>query len=211
MAIIDHALPTNGPPPPWDRVLRISLFITADWRRRSGLVSGLQFHAIGFSRDDRDPGKLGRIGGNRDDLLATLLGAEALYVAGNRALYATPEAQPLDFQVGPRTLVALRLHGDHWEFQSAAGGIRTAEKQGGTPWLSHPMGLALDGGRVVEVAPDARCRCLCFITGEDGPPLTKTNLHINFLDTQGGKLRRLPVIIDPGVENQGGNKPPQNP
>ena len=210
MSVIDHPLPADGDPPPWDRVLRISVFITADWRRSSGLVSGLKFHAIGFSRDDRDPDKLGRPADAqvRDLLLETLLEVEEPYVAGSRDRDAHLEDSPLNYQVGPRTLVALRLHGEHWEFQSAADGIRTAEPQGDAPWLSHPIGMALKDGAVVEVPGTEPCRCICYITGKDVPALTKTNLHINFLDTQNGQLRRLPVIIDPGVENQGGNKPP---
>ena len=213
MAIIDFPLPSDGAEPAWNKVLRVSVFATAEWRQGNGIVRGLRFHAIGYTIDDRDEKVLGKNvdPADKDRMILNLLRAKDLYVAGDTEALNKPEDSQLDFQVGQSTLVVVRMHGDHWEFQNAKHGIRTAQEQQ-PAHFSHPKGLALDeNGKLVETDPDEPTNCICFVAGPGQRGNIKVNLHINFVDYQKGIKRQMPAIIDPTIPNTDGGPPTQNP
>lgn len=106
---------------------------------------------------------------------------------------------PLDFSIAKKCYIVLKLEGDFWEFNLDCG-VSTKLDLKGRYYELVPHSRK---GRVVAISFCARAP-----EPENLADLVRhaINLHVDFLDHggTGGTLRRLPVIIDPDVENRGG-------
>lgn len=125
-------------------------------------------------------------------------GVIAGFVEGSMPVTRNPT--PLDFPISKKCYIVLKLEGDFWEFD-ARDGVTTKEDLGGQYYRLIPHS---QGGRIAAVSFCARTP-FPDRPAEDDRVRHSINLHINFLDRDAnGNIRRLPVIIDPDVENRGG-------
>ncbi len=124
-------------------------------------------------------------------------------------------ATPLDFCVSDVSRIVLRLLGDFWKFSDAPAAVTTKLDQGGMYFdLRRHMPDAR--GHLVDAGPRDPCRCISFFTREPADYRDERrdgmNFHVDFIELNlegrvyGSNL--LPVIIDPDVENKGGNPGP---
>jgi hypothetical protein len=195
-------------PPEKPNVLR-KLFLTIymEARERKPVV-GLRFRIIGFTEEDRsqdgkpsddniDPVEIGRFI-NWPEVTQDGFGL------------MQPEPTQLDFASGNRTRVFIRLFGSpQWHFKTARSALVIPKKNGSASNLAKLKGttgyrVRADGVAEV-VARNEACNCISFLVDE--PPgnkgdKTKVYMVVNFMDDDGVKL---PVLIDPNVENKGGN------
>jgi hypothetical protein len=170
-------------------------------------VTGLRFRIVGFSEADRK--NLGRDFSGEPDPLEIAQFMNCTEVIKPEKPRMLDEQTQLDFEAMSNTLVVLRLFGpQQWHFKTARsalvrpqGGQNNANLRGTTGYRVRADGQA------IPVDGTEPCTCISFLVGD--PPgnsnarKTKVLMVVNFLDEGGIKL---PVLIDPNVENQG--KPP---
>ncbi|OAN65934.1 nucleotide synthetase [Sphingomonas sp. TDK1] len=114
----------------------------------------------------------------------------------------TPPPTPLDIVVREPCCVIFKLIGDFWEYTPNSLYVSTKhEYPDGKYRRAFPLldnnGRIAAVGFFVEYVTDPRDRKTC-----EG-----LNLYVDFLQ---GNMR-MPTIIDPDIENQGGNHPPKPP
>lgn len=193
----DHELPKGSVKNDIKYLKRYSIYAQATG---TDPVSSLTFEIYGYTKADRDES-----GGT------VVASAEKAYELIEEFLddadmegRLTEQRTPLDFALQKECLIALRLIGKFWEFSPGPHYIKTKDPHGDERY--YYLNPHTRGGRVTGVS---------FFAKE---PLKKPttnphvrhgiNLYIEFQQTDpnnSSKTLRLPVIVDPDIENKGGN------
>jgi hypothetical protein len=185
----EYALPHGEPDPDIRHIKRFAIFVESDGGTP---VSQLRFRISGFTAEDEDDS-----GGTVIDASKSVSDYIDEFLASDE-LVRPLERTPLDFALQNKCHVVLKLMGDFWEFSRVRGPITMKEEHSDKRYYNP---------RAIEV--DGQVRAVLFSTAQPLPAATGTmknvrhgfNLHIDFVD---GDLR-LPVLIDPDIENRGGN------
>lgn len=113
-----------------------------------------------------------------------------------------PTRGPLDFGIVHKCYIVIRLDGKFWEFVPE-GAVTTKKEHANARYYN--LRTHERAGRIVAVSFCARTPLKLTNPAQTGVK-HGFNLHIDFVerDASGQVTRRLPVIIDPDVENRGG-------
>lgn len=114
-----------------------------------------------------------------------------------------PTRGPLDFGIVHKCYIVIRLDGDFWEF-SPEDAVTTKKEHANARYYNLRTHERL--GRIVAVSFCARDPLKLPSPGQTGVK-HGFNLHLDFVERDpvtNQVTRRLPVIIDPDVENRGG-------
>ena len=190
----DHDLPRRAPANDIRHIKRYWIYVKAahdgrDW------ANDLGFYITGHTPEDDDD----ESGGTRIGSISE--GAERIqeFLEADHPTYERIGSQTqLDFAIQKKCFIVLRLYGNFWEFQNRSGGaIRTKDDHDDRYYrlLRHEI-----GGR-------GACVSFCADTPEDRRWNIRhgINLYVDFKQSRNGQLLHLPVVIDPDIENKGGN------
>lgn len=165
-------------------------------------LGSLKFHIQGFEAvDEFGNGKEVSPGDDFTQIVRDFVVAPPNIKVGLAGL-TTPPPTPLDIVVREPCCVIFKLIGDFWEYTPNSLYVSTKnEYPDGKYRRAFP--LLDDDGRIAAVG--------FFVESVTNPQHRKTceglNLYVDFIQ---GDLR-MPTIIDPDVENQGGRRPPTPP
>jgi len=189
--MIDYELPDLPPANDIRHVKRLWIYLTSDGQQ--GWLENLHFRIAPHTGDDDSiHGKgVGSVG-------------EAVDLINDFARASGPEVHqlvqrtPLDFAIGKKCFIALKLYGNFWEFsRRSAGAVRTKDD---FDRRYYRLRLHENSGRSA---------CVSFCAEEPENHVNKVrhgiNLYVDFIRTENGEVLRLPVTIDPDIENKGGH------
>lgn len=188
----DYKLPDGAPETDIVRIKRLSIYMTTDGATPT---MDLGFHIQGYTEADENEegGKLIPAGSAPDRWIDEFLRDDTI----RPAISPTP----LDFSLQEKCFVVLKLIGNFWEFSNRHDAVTTKNSHADRRYYNL-RGHALSNGPV---------RCVSFCARQ---PVRKNsggnhvrhgiNLYVDFV--QGvNDILRLPVIIDPDIENKGNN------
>ena len=185
----EYELPPNSPELDIVHIKRLSLYVTSD---DDMPASSLKFNILGYTVEDRD-----ETGG-------TIVPAGQFPQAEIDAFIDDPglgapslvRTSPLDFAIQKKCFITLRLVGDFWRFSAVRPGVTTKSRHADS--------------RYYGLVPHSRNGVIKAITFCAKTPREASNgayvrhginFYVDFM--QDGMI--LPVIIDPDIENKGGN------
>lgn len=120
--------------------------------------------------------------------------------------FALADRTPLDFAVYEKTCIILRLVGDFWSFRHDHPA--TTKRNLGNHYYNLER-HELVGSTIQTPARTSDFQCISFFCGLpclDGQNVRHgLNLHVDLVMMANGNEERLPIVIDPDIENKGGN------
>jgi hypothetical protein len=192
--MIGETLPTGTPEPDILHVKRLSIYARSS-SDAVGDTNALTFHIAHSAGDDPIDGYELKDGETAETIIK-------LFLATTRGPALLPS--PLDFPIGKKCYVVLKLVGDFWEFD-LHDAVTTKQKHGGDRYyqlVPYPDA----NGRLAAVAFCAKTpfKGSRDLNNHTDFILHGINLSVRFIseDLKRGQLR-LPVIIDPDIENRG--------
>ena len=182
----DHELGKDPPDQGIRYLKRYTIYVKSD---NLTPAKKLRFEIIGYTKEDRDES-----GGTPVSSVAKAYELIDVFLKDDRlqADLVRPDT-PLDFAIQEPCIITLKLLGDFWEF-STANQVKTKDvHQDDRYYYLRPHTRS---GRIAAVSFCAKDPLPAGDNQEHG-----INLYVDFLQD----LLRLPVVVDPDIENKGKN------
>jgi hypothetical protein len=189
----DHKLPNYAPENDIRHIKRYWIYLTGSADSRNWLTD-LKFYIVGHTSADED--------GSGGTPIGSIVQADAkikefLEADGPETSHFVERTQ-LDFAIEKKCFIALKLFGDFWEFSPRSdGAVRTKDD------------LDRRYYRLLRYRFNNRAACIAFCAQQPEEEWKGErhgiNLYVDFLEPRGRDRLRLPVQIDPDIENKGGH------
>lgn len=118
---------------------------------------------------------------------------------------APPGRTPLDFPVYGKTCIILRLVGNFWSYRYTDPA--TTKRNLGNHYYNLRRHAFLNG-TIQDPQPTSDFQCISFFSGEPCDDAINVrhgiNLHADLVMMVNGNEERLPIVLDPDIENKGG-------
>ena len=192
-------LPEGDPESDIAHVKKISIQLEAITGKNGAIapvVQALQF--VPQYYDDGEDGAGAHVGANPEAIQAAISG-----FIGRNPPATEPVGGPLDFGLVYKCYVVIRLEGQFWEF-ARENAVTTKQQHANARYYNLRTHSRDSDGRISAVSFCARTPLRLWDQGGTGVK-HGFNLHVDFVERarDGSVIRRLPVIIDPDVENRG--------
>ncbi|MCP4616639.1 MAG: hypothetical protein GY844_09385, partial [Bradyrhizobium sp.] len=186
------------PEPDIAHIKKISIQLEAATRDNAGrpLVQALQF--VPQYHDDGEDGAGAYVGANPEGIEAAISGFVELDPPATE-----PVSGPLDFGLVHKCYVVIRLEGQFWEF-ARRNAVTTKQAHANARYYNLRTHIRKGDDRISAISFCARTPLRLWDANGTGVK-HGLNLHVDFVERarDGTVIRRLPVIIDPDVENRG--------